>query len=116
MGWFGDLLAKWRGEATKKATELATEQAAKATAAATEQAARAAAASAKKAVGAVAEDFVGFAERELERARKERGTQEAPAEGEEPAPDPAAQRRAEKEAREARAREELARLKAERKG
>lgn len=103
MGWFADQLAKWRGEATKRATEQAASLAT-----------RAAAASAQKAVESVSEDFLGFAERELERAQKERGGRDEPnEEPAAPAVDPAAQRRTDREAREARAREELLRLKAD---
>lgn len=112
MGWLADQLAKWRGEATKAATVGA---------------AKAAAATAGKAVSSVGEDFLGFAERELARAQGERGqktedaaetTEGAPdgeaataGEGTQPPPKSAAVLRAE---REARARDELAALKAAR--
>jgi hypothetical protein len=102
MGWFADQLAKWRGEATKRATEQAASLAT-----------RAAVASAQKTVGKVTEDFLGFAERELERAQKARGPKEEDEaeKPEEPAEKPAVPTRAD---REAKAREELARLKAAR--
>ena len=111
MGWFADLLAAWRGRAQDKASEVATEAAT-----------RAAKASAEKALAGVAESFVGFAERELERAQAERTRRGdgAPTEdGDTPAPEsepkPEAARPPTRAEREERAREELARLKAARK-
>jgi len=108
MGLLDDLLARLRGTATEQASKAAT---------------AAAGAAAKKAVGDLAEDFLGFAEGELAEARAARGLDgdddDDGAEGEgqgaeapptvEPPPPTARERR---EAAEAKAREELARLKA----
>jgi parvulin-like peptidyl-prolyl isomerase len=103
VGLLDDLLARLRGEATRQAGKAAT---------------AATAAAATKAVESLADDFLGFAEGELAEARRARGLtegeDEADAEGasgeaESPPEMTARQRR---EAAEARAREELARLKA----
>jgi hypothetical protein len=106
MSLLDDWLAKLRGKAT-------------------EEAGKAAAGAAKKAVSGFAEDFLSFAEGELADARSARGLEEGEApvgvvpgqasEGAdaaqtmEPPPKPSA--RELREAREAKAREELARLK-----
>ncbi len=110
MGLLDDLLARLRGTATEQASKAAT---------------AAAGAAAKKAVGDLAEDFLGFAEGELAEARAARGLDDEGddtdgGEGEglgaeappavEQAPPPTARER--REAAEAKAREELARLKA----
>jgi hypothetical protein len=116
MGVLDDWMAKFRGEATKQAGKAAT---------------AAATAAAAKAASGIAEDFLSFAEGELSEARGARGLQD----GEEPPalvpgtdgpqvpntearPSPVAEAPVQtarecREAAEAKARDELARLKAE---
>ena len=95
MGLLDDWLRRLRGEASKRAATAA---------------AAAAAASASRAVKAVGDDLLDFAEGELERARGARGVTEEPAEA---TPAAAPQLRPTAAEREARAREELQRLKAQ---
>lgn len=97
---FNTTWSRWKREAATKAATVAAD-------AAKDRAARA--------FEAAAEDFVGFAERELERAKGERGADAEADKDDVPAvsqPPPAPRVTAAE--REARAREELARLKAER--
>jgi len=114
MGLLDDLWKSLRGKASDAATDAATKAAT-----------AAAGAAVRKAVGDVAEDFLSFAEGELDDARKARGldAEGQPAgsdatdkteatEGEGPAEPPPLSARERREAAEAKAREELARLKA----
>lgn len=106
MGWFDNLFGRLRGEADARVAEAAT---------------TAAASAAEKAVSGLAEGFLASAEAELAEARKARGLDETDGEAtvdptmaptEPCVPLPTAKER--REAAEARAREELARLKAAR--
>ncbi|MEQ1569184.1 MAG: hypothetical protein ABMA64_26345 [Myxococcota bacterium] len=118
MSWFSEWLSKLgRTDSTEgEPAGLRDKVSAAAADAAARAAATAAKASAQKVLSGVAESFVGFAERELERATAERGAGEPREPGEQPPSEPAVEvpRPPTASEREASARAQLERLKAER--